>query len=694
MSVDPSLVEAIVFPELAWPWNAPEERTARAAKLISHGHAANQAGDTVAAAALFREASALEPGRCTSLISYLNMRLKLGDAELAVAAYLRTLEGRALSAKEMEHVRGKLREANKLLVETRDERDAASLITRVARGTTTRRGLAGRRRRIAAAVMIQRWMQRWLRAHGLGHAGLVSQVVLLRLPPPRPARPCAEPSATPESSLTTIPTIAASSPSSSCASPSAAAAAALSSSAASPAAAVVLCGCSDVREADEGIEPASLAPFAALSQPWSGAAHSGGALHFVVASRRGRPLYCCAVAFSEPDDERDEQAAASHLLAPTEVLVLVSRVYQPRAIAAAAFALLPLALLAAADDAPDLMRVARELIAQPPPRPTGLPHTVLCAGTSIALSLPVFAEAPVIDVYAWRNPPPPLPLPPAHVEPICEALATLGADTLIEVFTALLLERKLVLVSSRPGRLTPAACALLSLLFPFEWRHCVAPLLPPSHADLLGMPFPYLCGRVSAGSSGGGRNGGGRKGGRKSGGEDADDALVVYLDEGRLGGHRRLLAPLPEREKTILRRRLHAALGEGGRRPAGWGVHDAAEPASGSGGRAVDVAVQAACLGTLASLLAVCAGDDFTTLGHAHRRGAKLDAIDTEVSRLTALFVRRQPTEDARAFARGLAETAHFQQLLERLAQPRSLWPRRLAFFGAWIARANAEQPC
>ena len=131
------------------------------------------------------------------------------------------------------------------------------------------------------------------------------------------------------------------------------------------------------------------------------------------------------------------------------------------------------------------------------------------------------------------------------------------------------------------------------------------------------------------------------------------------------------MVPMPELERAKLRRRLQQAID--------------GEPAD------ADAAVQLACLAAIGALLSVTADDDFLAVGHVHKRTGKLDALDTEVTRLTDLFVRRQPSEGARAFAQGLSETAHMKKLVEHLARPRSLWPSWLIFFGAYAARARAE---
>jgi hypothetical protein len=107
-------IDSIVFPKPSCVLTTVQERTVRAKALIRQGHAANSANDTQRAAALFWEACRLEPHRTSTLISYLNMRLKMGDAELAAAAYTRVLEIRELSDDLIEHVRAKYEPARAL----------------------------------------------------------------------------------------------------------------------------------------------------------------------------------------------------------------------------------------------------------------------------------------------------------------------------------------------------------------------------------------------------------------------------------------------------------------------------------------------------------------------------------------------------------------------------------------------------
>jgi hypothetical protein len=263
------------------------------------------------------------------------------------------------------------------------------------------------------------------------------------------------------------------------------------------------------------------------------------------------------------------------------------------------------------------------------------------------------------------------------------------------VLSALLLERKLLLLSRVPARLTSAACALLALLWPLQWCHSLAPLLPPNDAThaLLGMPFPYLLGHAVS------TDGRAPSDVLAAADDDAGDTLVLHLDDGRLCGDRAMYAPLPEREGALLRRRLQAAVAM--QRAAASAASEAgadAADAAAHGTAAADAAVQAACFATIASLLGtLVTSDKFASAGSsAAKRTAKRDALDAQASRLTALYVQRQQSESARAFAAGLAEASHFKRLVEEMVQaPRAMWPRSLRLLDAWVARAaNEEHLC
>jgi hypothetical protein len=68
-------------------------------------------------------------------------------------------------------------------------------------------------------------------------------------------------------------------------------------------------------------------------------------------------------------------------------------------------------------------------------------------------------------------------------------------NKLLKIFTALLLERRILIVSKDIENITSCALALEYLIYPLEWFHAFAPILP-EHIDLFlfYQPFPYIYG--------------------------------------------------------------------------------------------------------------------------------------------------------------------------------------------------------
>ena len=103
--------EAIVNPrpsQLAFA--TLKERTELHAALCRKGKQANAAGELEQALACFEAAYPLL-FKSSTVISLVNMRLKLGETELAAACYRKILASDSLPAAERQHVAGKLREA-------------------------------------------------------------------------------------------------------------------------------------------------------------------------------------------------------------------------------------------------------------------------------------------------------------------------------------------------------------------------------------------------------------------------------------------------------------------------------------------------------------------------------------------------------------------------------------------------------
>jgi len=699
-SVDPAFVMALCTPQPSCLLNSASEREQMALKTLARAHAANKEGATVKAAALFYEAAQLEPYRTSTLLSHLSMRFKLGEAELVVASYLWLLEHRELTEREWEHVRCKLREVSQRVVETEETRRAAVTIQRIARGRSASTAVLRRRHQNEAARVINRcWLRRRARQrHDLGVAPLVTHVVLLCLPPAlvdyNGGAPLDEADGEPARCT-----------------------------ARQPASVLASYALPNRRHL---VSPEALAPFASMALPTSQPPHVGGVLNFVVTTRNGLALQGCALSFAEMQ-RHPPSAVAGALLphspspsmsssastSPREVLVLLGQRYLPRALAACAHALLPLALPlanAAAADAPrdeSLARCARlraacrALLLQPAPRATGWPCAVECAGVRVTCIVPTFPAASThasfaVGASALSAVPPPMPPP---VEPLCEAIAPMGVDALTTVLTALLLEQKVLLISARASRLTAAAYTLSSLLFPLRWCNTFAPLLPPSHEAVTAMPFPYILGIVRGAQHA--RHGARPTPAAHAGAETAPcwapetapsspseavlvvgrEVVRVFLDEGRVEGEE--LLPLPEREGVAFRARLRAALDGGGR-------------AFGSSA-ASDAAVQAACLALTSSLLCDCparlavsrgARDD--AYGSSAAEG--LETQDEEVREITDAFIRKQPVL-SRAFARKLSETASFKHFVEVLVQPSCAWPRWMHLFAAHARHEAKRRP-
>lgn len=70
----------------------------------------------------------------------------------------------------------------------------------------------------------------------------------------------------------------------------------------------------------------------------------------------------------------------------------------------------------------------------------------------------------------------------------------MDAEQVIDIFLALLLEKKVLLISEHKSLLTHASVALISFLFPLCWKHVLIPILPKSMTDVLDAPFPFLIG--------------------------------------------------------------------------------------------------------------------------------------------------------------------------------------------------------
>lgn len=70
----------------------------------------------------------------------------------------------------------------------------------------------------------------------------------------------------------------------------------------------------------------------------------------------------------------------------------------------------------------------------------------------------------------------------------------MSADTLVQMFLAVLLERRVLLRSSQYWLMTVAAEAVCQLLYPFKYQDVYLPVMPYTLVDYLEAPTPFLMG--------------------------------------------------------------------------------------------------------------------------------------------------------------------------------------------------------
>lgn len=78
--------------------------------------------------------------------------------------------------------------------------------------------------------------------------------------------------------------------------------------------------------------------------------------------------------------------------------------------------------------------------------------------------------------------------------PLRMLFGCLGVECVIELFTCVLLENQVLLKSEDFQKLTIVAECITSLLFPFEWPHVYAPILPTALHHFLDAPVPFVMG--------------------------------------------------------------------------------------------------------------------------------------------------------------------------------------------------------
>ncbi|KAM5170047.1 DENN domain-containing protein 1B-like [Mantella aurantiaca] len=77
---------------------------------------------------------------------------------------------------------------------------------------------------------------------------------------------------------------------------------------------------------------------------------------------------------------------------------------------------------------------------------------------------------------------------------LTEFLVAVQVDTMLQLYSSLLCERRILITSSKLSTLTACVHASAALLYPMYWQHIYIPTLPPHLLDYCGAPMPYLIG--------------------------------------------------------------------------------------------------------------------------------------------------------------------------------------------------------
>ncbi|MFS8023950.1 putative transcription factor WD40-like family [Helianthus anomalus] len=116
----------------------------------------------------------------------------------------------------------------------------------------------------------------------------------------------------------------------------------------------------------------------------------------------------------------------------------------------------------------------------------------------------------------------------------------LDVDNFIKLFTAVLIERRVLLRSNKYSLLTLASEAICHLIYPFRWQHVYIPLLFFSGVDYIDAPTPYMMGLHS---------------GVDTTGLSMDGVVVVDLEKNCITTSEEIPA-IPEPEMSSLRNEI------------------------------------------------------------------------------------------------------------------------------------------
>lgn len=119
--------------------------------------------------------------------------------------------------------------------------------------------------------------------------------------------------------------------------------------------------------------------------------------------------------------------------------------------------------------------------------------------------------------------------------PLRPLFECLSVENVLTLFSAVLVERQVVFVSSQYSLLTVCAEAITSLLYPLSWPHVYVPVLPLSLVGMITAPVPYIVGLHSSFLNDAGLRENAQSLSFQEETAEAQPApLIVYIDENRL----------------------------------------------------------------------------------------------------------------------------------------------------------------
>ncbi|CAM9745995.1 unnamed protein product, partial [Ectocarpus fasciculatus] len=116
--------------------------------------------------------------------------------------------------------------------------------------------------------------------------------------------------------------------------------------------------------------------------------------------------------------------------------------------------------------------------------------------------------------------------------PVVPLLVRLGPRNFLRLWSAILCERRILLVADEVRTLSCCVHAAMAMLYPFAWQHVFIPLLPTDMLEYVSAPMPFVIGVRTSQLESVKR-------------QPMSEAVFVHLDRGELTGSTGM-APVPD----------------------------------------------------------------------------------------------------------------------------------------------------